>query len=145
MNAAAVILRGVPLMLVKDIMANLVVTVGPDDQLEDVLEYLIRERFHGAPVMDAQGELVGVVSQQDLFFGQMTLTKSKDDASSLHIRDIMSHPAVSTTEESDIRDVCELMIRLRIHRLPVVRGKEVVGIISSLDICKAISEGNTAF
>jgi CBS domain-containing protein len=133
-------------MLVKEIMANLVVTVAPDDLLEDVLEYLIRERFHGAPVMDDQGELVGIISQQDIFFGQMTRTdQTTDKTNHLSIKDIMSHPAVTTTEDTEIKKVCEVMTRLRIHRLPVVRGKVVVGIISSLDVCKAISEGTATF
>ena len=133
-------------MLVKEIMAKLVVTVGPDDRLEDVLEYLIRERFHGAPVMDDQGELVGIISQQDIFFGQMTRAdQTTDKPSHLSIKDIMSHPAVTTTEDTEIKKVCEVMTRLRIHRLPVIRGKKVVGIVSSLDICKAISEGTATF
>jgi CBS domain-containing protein len=133
-------------MLVKEIMANLVVTVGPDDLLEDVLEYLIRERYHGAPVMDTQGEIVGIISQQDIFFGQMTRAEqTTDKPNHLTIKDIMSTPAVTTTEDTDIKKVCEMMTRLRIHRLPVVRGKDVVGIISSLDICKAISDGTAEF
>jgi CBS domain-containing protein len=134
-------------MRAKDLMSTDVITVREDDSLEDLVELMIGEHIHGAPVVDADGRLVGIVTQQDIFFGSMTKGAEAFDASSgrvrnrLRVRDIMTAPAVSVAEETDVDSLCELMHRLRIHRLPVVCSGTVTGIVSSLDICGAIARG----
>jgi CBS domain-containing protein len=57
------------------------------------------------------------------------------------VREIMTSPAVSATETTEVRVLCELMHRLRIHRVPIVRKDRLVGIVSSLDVCGAIAGG----
>ena len=61
------------------------------------------------------------------------------DAGPLRVRDIMTSPPVSATEETEIVDLCEMMYRLRIHRIPIVRGGKLAGIVSSLDVCRAVA------
>jgi CBS domain-containing protein len=53
----------------------------------------------------------------------------------------MTAPVVSVNEDTEVDAVCQLMHKLRIHRLPVVRDGEVTGIVSSLDVCGAIARG----
>jgi len=59
----------------------------------------------------------------------------------LTVGEIMTSPALSATEETSVVDLCKMMHRLRIHRVPIVRGRKVTGMISSLDICQAIGAG----
>lgn len=129
-------------MVAKDLMSTDVLTVAEDDHVEDLLDVLVGENIHGAPVLDKAGTLVGVVSQQDVFFGMMTRdTESARtrDSEPLTVRSIMTSPAVSANEDTEIVALCRMMYKLRIHRVPIVCGNAVTGIVSSLDICASIA------
>jgi CBS domain-containing protein len=124
-----------------------VLTVREDDRVEDLLDALVGKHIHGAPVVNDEGELVGMVSQLDIHFGTMTRGRMYDVSSAspmaapLRVRDIMTAPAVSVAEQTELIDLCRMMHRLRLHRVPVVRNGKVTGVISSLDICGAIGRG----
>ena len=136
-------------MLAKDLMRKEVFTIRDEDSVEELIEMLVREHIHGAPVIDAAGTLVGVATQQDAFFSSVTLSRrsaragrsSRDSNDSLRVRDIMTSPAVFATEDTDVGSLCRLMARLRIHRVPIVRENRVTGIVSSLDICGVVASG----
>ena len=135
-------------MRVKDLMNPKVLVVREDDSVADLLDALVGRHIHGAPVVDAGGDLVGMVSQLDVHFGSMTRSRESGEDSaatgqSLKVREIMTSPAVHVTEEATVTDLCRMMHRLRIHRVPVVRGRKVIGVISSLDICGAIGRGES--
>jgi CBS domain-containing protein len=108
---------------------------------------LVREHLHGAPVLDPSGRLVGVVTQQDIFFSQVMVRRPASPGgpdtgeAPPVVRDIMTSPALSAQEDTDIRALCRMMTRLRIHRVPIVRDEKVIGIVSSLDICGALARG----
>lgn len=133
-----------------DLMRTKVLTFRPGDPVEEVLDVLVGEHIHGAPVVGDDGRLVGVISQLDIHFGAMSRREGIDPASGEHeprrllVRDVMTSPAVAATEDTEIVDLCRMMYRLRIHRVPVVSESKVEGIISSLDICNAIGSGKLA-
>jgi CBS domain-containing protein len=134
-------------MRAAELMRENVVTIRESDPVDDVLDVLVGEHIHGAPVVDDRGELVGVISQLDIYFGKMTRngktkpSSSEETEEPLIVHDVMTAPAVSAAEETDVVDLCRLMYKLRIHRVPVVRKDKVLGIISSLDICNAVATG----
>ena len=57
------------------------------------------------------------------------------------VRAIMTSPAISAEEATPITDLCNVMWNLRIHRVPIVRGGKVTGLVSSMDLCRAILNG----
>jgi len=130
-----------------ELMRKNVVTILEGDPIEEVLDVLVGEHIHGAPVVNDRGELVGVISQLDIYFGKMTLNGKlealprEESLEPLKVRDVMTAPAVSAVEDTDLVDLCRLMYKLRIHRVPIVREDKVLGIISSLDICNALATG----
>jgi len=129
-------------MRAADLMRTDVVTFRENDPIEEVLDVLVEQHIHGAPVVDERGELVGVISQLDIHFGRMTREEDDGERSGgLTARDVMTSPPVSATEETAVVDLCQLMYKLRIHRVPIVRGSRIVGIVSSLDVCQAIASG----
>ena len=134
-------------MLAKDLMRRDVLTVREEDPVDETLDALVGKHIHGAPVVDAEGDLVGLVSQLDLHFGMMTrrlageTEPTADPDHRLCVGEIMTSPAVSAGEETKVADLCKMMHRLRLHRVPIVRGRKVTGVISSLDICGAIGRG----
>jgi CBS domain-containing protein len=139
-------------MRVKDLMRRDVKSVREESDVSELIEMLVHEHVHGAPVVDPDGRLVGVVTQQDVFFS--TATQGAGSAGkpaartrgkgTLVVRDIMTSPAISATEDTDVLELCRLMYRLRIHRIPVVANGKLTGIVSSLDICGALAEGRLA-
>ena len=139
-------------MRAKDLMQTDVLTVREDESVSSLIDVLVGEHIHGAPVVGPAGQLVGVVTQQDIFFGTMTHNGEEPAGEaaeaahpeSLKIRDIMTSPAVSATENTRIKNLCDLMYKLRIHRVPILRedGK-IAGIVCSLDLCGAIARGET--
>lgn len=128
--------------MVKDVL-----TVCEDEPVDGLLDALVSHHIHGAPVVNRDGDLVGMVSQLDVHVGAMTRRTGSGpegpgrSSCALTVGEIMTSPALSATEETSVVDLCKMMHRLRIHRVPIVRGRKVTGMISSLDICQAIGAG----
>ncbi len=120
-----------------------VISVQDDTVLEEVLDLLMQEHISGAPVVDRKGLLVGVISQVDAFFGSRTLPGSARNADGdlgvIQVRDVMTSPPICANEETPVHAMAEMMCKLHIHRLPVVKAGRLSGMVSSLDICRAMS------
>jgi len=117
-------------MEAKDIMTREVVTVGPSLPVKMLANLLIKNQISGAPVADKKGKIVGVVSETDLI-----AKKGKQ------VKTIMSNKVVQITEETPVEEIARLMTAHKIRRLPVMRGKSLVGIVSRADVVGAIARG----
>jgi CBS domain-containing protein len=136
---------GEGIMIARDLMQVEVITVQDDTALEDVLDLLMQEHISGAPVVDGQGFLVGVISQVDVFFGGRTRPGLNDGpgngAEVTRVKDVMTSPPICANEDTPVHDMAEMMCKLHIHRLPVVRRGKLSGMVSSIDICRAMCHG----
>jgi CBS domain-containing protein len=152
-------------MKAKDIMIRDVVTISPDMDIEELCDLMQMHNIKGVPVVDGEGRLIGIVTQDDIVYGRMGLednVKETRDISELFksgfaplsaedareprkVGEIMTSPAISAEEETTVEELCRTMWTLRIHRLPIVRDGRVTGIVSSMDLCKAVSEGMVRF
>lgn len=118
----------------------------------------------GAPVVDDAGHLVGVVSTTDVLlhsdvFGESPVVESEyhkqhDDAAfetlsedfvpedvvNLQVRDIMSTNVLSVSVDTPIEEVAKMMYTDRIHRLLVLEDSRLVGILSTMDVLRAVME-----
>jgi CBS domain-containing protein len=138
-------------VLARDLMQREVVTVREDVPLADLADLLQQARIHGAPVVGADGQLVGIVSQEDVLFGSMSgpprggggnpARGGADDGYVTRVGDIMTSPPVTATEETELQDLCKLMWRLRLHHVPIVENGKLTGIVSVMDLCRAIADG----
>jgi CBS domain-containing protein len=117
-------------MMAKNIMTRDIITVSAGMKVKDLAMTLIKNQISGAPVVDRNGKIVGVVSEADL-----VAKKGKD------VKSIMSKKVISVTEETPVEEIAQLMSTHRIKRLPVMNGGEVVGIVSRADIVSAIAQG----
>src|SRR5688572_31477860 len=117
-------------MFAKDIMTRDVITVSPTATIKNLAMTLIKNQISGAPVACRNGKIIGVVSEADI-----VAKKGKD------VKTIMSKNIISITEETAVEDIARLMTTHRIKRLPVMRGQNVVGIVSRADIVSAIALG----
>ena len=117
-------------MIAKDIMTRDIITVSPTTTVKKLAMTLIKNQISGAPVAGKNGKIVGIVSEADI-----VAKKGKD------VKAIMSKKVISVTEETPVEHVAQLMTTHKIKRLPVMRGDEVVGIVSRADIVSAIALG----
>jgi CBS domain-containing protein len=124
-------------------MVKDVITVGEEVSVSDLCDILQQAHVNGAPVVNADGTLVGVVTEEDVLYGSMGHApgESAEGESGSLVRDIMTSPAVCATEDTDVLSLCRLMWQMRIHRIPIVREGRLQGVVSSMDIVRAIAEG----
>src|SRR6202171_5599186 len=99
-----------------------VITFREDTPLEEIASTLVTKRITGAPVVSAEGHVVGIVSETDVFSKKGKVA-----------RDIMSQRVISVTEETGIDEAARLLIGERIRRVPVILGGKVVGLLSASD------------
>ncbi|HEV8651984.1 MAG TPA: CBS domain-containing protein [Actinomycetes bacterium] len=115
-------------MKVKEIMTTPVVAAGPDTPTADVAELLTRHKISGVPVTDEAGAVVGLVSEYDLLVKQGATA-----------RELMSPTVISVTEDTDVEHVRALLVDMRIRRVPVLAGQQLVGIVSRSDLVELLA------
>ncbi len=118
-----------------DVMIKDVVTVAETMPLKEITILFKEKKITGAPVVDANGELVGVISETDI----IRKTTSIGAWSPSTAGQIMTRNAVTVAPDEALQRVCELMYNRRIHRVVVAEGKQIRGIITTMDILRAIA------
>lgn len=145
----------------KDVMSPDPVCVPRDMDLRDLAKLFLEKGFTGAPVVDGRGELVGVISQTDLLYYHLTrddeLVLSSDfyaaakiegrtmprgfqveDVNTGCVEDVMTPVVHAVDETTPLASVARMMTTKHIHRVIVRRGRRAVGIISALDLLRAV-------
>ena len=117
-------------MQAKDIMTRDIITVSPTMTIRSLAMTLIKNQISGAPVAGRNGKIIGVVSEADI-----VAKKGKD------VKSIMSKKIISVGEDTAVEEIARLMTTQKIKRVPVMRGDNVVGIVSRADIVSAIARG----
>jgi CBS domain-containing protein len=126
-------------MRAKDLMNPEVTTIREDAPVSQLCDILQAVHLNGLPVLNAHGELVGIVSEDDVLYGTMGLFEKNGTA--VLVRDIMTSPAVCATEDTDVVELSRMMAGMRIHRIPIVVEGRVVGVVTALDIVRAVAQG----
>lgn len=113
----------------KDVMNAGVVTVDPDDTIEEAMSRMIKLGISGLPVVNMTGQLLGVITEFDLLelVWDPNTTKNK-------VYHYMTRDVRTVNEDDELTDVADLFHTLPIRRLLVMRGNQVVGIISRRDL-----------
>ena len=126
-----------------DVMVKDVITVTESMPLKDVARMFVEKKITGAPVVSAEGELVGVISETDI----IRKTTSIGAWSPSTVGQIMTRPAVTVSPDETLQRVCEMMYNRRIHRVVVAEGARIKGILTTMDILRAIATnlGGTDF
>ena len=144
-------------MQVSDIMTAAVISASPDSSVLDLAALLVDNRISAVLVINC-GTLVGIVSEADLLHRYEIGTDrdpsarpwwrrlfSGDEAPwnyveshAMKVRDIMTTPVVSVTEDTPVADLAELFESRHIRRAPVLRHGAVVGVVSRADLVRAL-------
>jgi CBS domain-containing protein len=126
-------------MRAKDLMSTEVVTIREDDPVARLCDVLQAVHANGLPVLNAHGELVGVVTEDDVLYG--TMGAFDKNGTAVLVRDIMTAPAVCATEDTDVVELSRMMWGMRIHRIPIVLEGRVTGVVTALDVVRAVAQG----
>ena len=150
-----------------EVMTRDVLTVSADWPVKQLTRFLIDHSITGAPVVDEQNEVLGVVSLTDVanhlnvtgaaptldgaheFFipaedgeygEEVVQTLHLESSEGLRVKDIMTPMLFTVNEDASVKDVADAMIRGRIHRVLVTQENRLVGIITSLDLLEIIRD-----
>src|SRR6516225_2559711 len=144
-------------MKAKDVMTSPAVSVEPDASIWQAVRIMLQRHISGLPVIDKDGRLVGMVSEGDFLRRAETGSQRRrpnwleflmgpgrlaDEYTRSHgrkIKDIMTADPLTVTEDTPLDEVVRTMEKRRIKRLPVVRGNEVVGIVTRANLVHALA------
>lgn len=145
---------------VGDVMTHLVVTLRPQDTIQDAARRLLRNRISGAPVVE-DGKLAGIISEADLvaafaaparnrkgFAGPdplafLLMGRLPTHDHNITVRDVMTTSVVSVYAETSLWEAAHLIDRHGIRRLPVVDPDNyVVGVVARSDLVRAMARGD---
>jgi CBS domain-containing protein len=144
-------------MKAADVMTRRVVSVGTDASVLEAIRLMLQNKISGLPVVDGEGLLVGIVTEGDFLRRAETGTQRKrphwleflmgpgrlaDEyvhSHSRNISEIMTPAPVTIIEDSGLDEVVSLMEQHRIKRLPVVRGRRIIGIVSRANLLHTLA------
>lgn len=115
-------------MRARDIMTHSVITIGPEETIQDVARLLSDYHISGAPVVDAEGHMIGLVTEADLI--------SKDGK---RVADIMTSRVMTAQEDTPVEQIAQILTSNRFKRLPIVHGDRLVGVVSRSDIVRMMA------
>ena len=139
-------------MRIDTVMTTDVTTVQPDASLKDVAEILATQRISGVPVVDAEGRVLGVVSEGDIvgieagealderggLLGRLLRAAPPDRLEARTAEQAMSAPALTITPRTEVAEAARTMTDAGVNRLPVVDGDgKILGIVTRADLVRA--------
>ncbi|CAE6752386.1 CBS domain-containing protein [Paraburkholderia aspalathi] len=142
-----------------DIMTPSVVTATPDMTIHDAARLFVDNRISGMPVVDANGQVVGIVSQGDLLHRVETgtchgkrswwlelLSSSPRGEAARYVKehghvvgDVMCDRVISIPEDMPFQQIADLMERRHLKRVPVLKDGKLVGIVSRSNLIRALA------
>ncbi len=143
----------------RDIMTKDLITLSPETEISEAAGILLERRINGAPVVDANGRLIGILCQSDLIAqqkripvpsvfalldsfiplsSQKTLEREIKKIAATKVADAMTENPVSVNLETPLEEIATLMVERKFHTLPVVDGGKVVGVIGKEDVLRTI-------
>ena len=148
-------------MQVQDVMTREVITIQAEDRIPQIAKLLTENHIAGAPVVDAGGKLLGVVTEGDLLHKETNprmpeyvgilgaiiyyrgIKRYNDDFRKLlavTAREVMTAKVITIGPEATLEEAAEKMLAHSVKRLPVMEGDRMLGIISRSDIVKTLIE-----
>lgn len=148
-------------LTVREIMTADVITVKPDTTVGELADILAQNKISGVPVVDDQGQVLGMVSEADIIlqdadlhfpyyiqFLEMVIYLQSVHKFEERVRksigskvtEIMSVDVVSVSPDATVREVATMMADRNVNRLPVTENERLVGIVTRGDIVRAIAE-----
>lgn len=125
---------------VSEYMTIDLVTVTPDTELMRAVYLLVEHDVSGIPVVDENGDLVGILTERDCI--ATAITAGYFDEAGGSVRDFMSSPVETAEADDSLMDIAERLSNSIYRRFPVVEDGRLVGLISRRDVLEALKQGS---
>lgn len=125
---------------VRDYMNREVIALSPETNLYKAIDVLLANRISGAPVVDAQRNLVGVLSESDCLRGILNEAYFEETCGT--VRSLMSETVETIDADADILKAAAHFVEHRRRRLPVTEQGRLIGQISRRDLLRALKHYN---
>jgi len=146
----------------KDIMTRDVITVHISASLRQLSSLLAENRITGIPVVDDDKRLVGMISMRDLIREEVRMLRVNQDHQDIYelfssalnmeeaegvpvkrmrVEEIMSRTLHTADESASVRELCGIMNKNKVHRIPILRNGRLVGLVTATDVIRAFAEG----
>ncbi|MGO9020574.1 MAG: CBS domain-containing protein [Syntrophobacteraceae bacterium] len=143
----------------KDLMTRDVITVTPETEVTEIARLLLEKRFNGVPVVNQNGDLVGMICQSDLIAEQKKLPlpsvftildafipiylpgkaeKEIQKIAAMKASQAMTPDPVTVDPEAGIDEIASIMVNKSIYTIPVLEGGKLVGVIGKEDILRTL-------
>jgi CBS domain-containing protein len=131
--------RNVP--TAREIMTTRVVTLSPESTASEAAETLLAHEISGAPVVDGDGRLRGLISEYDCLRVVAAADYEMDGHDRIQtVEDLMSRELHTAAPDAGLFSLAHEFVRLRVQRLPVVEGGRLIGLVSRRDVLRAALE-----
>jgi CBS domain-containing protein len=135
---------------VTEIMSRPVFTVGPEAPVKEAARLLVEHGISALPVIDSSGRLVGIVSEADLMpiqtrpdpRTQATPLSPSAGTSPRTVAEVMTRSVLTLGAGSEVSQAARTMLDAGIKRMPVMRGRRLVGIVSRRDLMRVIARSD---
>ena len=149
------------MLTAKEIMTTDVVAVTTDTSLKELAKKFVETRYSNMPVLDENGELVGIISETDLVEQQRPMhiptvmalfdwvfyldsekkfKEEVDRVTATTVGELCSRNVVTCSPDDSVRDLAGLMSKHKVHLLPVVEQSKMVGVVARLDLIRAMED-----
>ena len=143
-------------MKAEDVMTRDVISIDPGATVLQAAQLMLKHHISGLPVIDKDGNLVGIVSEGDFLRRRETKTERRrsrwleflmgpgriaaeySHSHGSRVAEVMTAPALSVEEYTSLEEIVELMERRRVKRVPVLCGGQVVGIVTRSNLMHAM-------
>lgn len=116
-----------------DCMTTRVLTIREEAPLLEALKLIVESAISGLPVVNAAGELVGIISEHDIM--NFALSGTAQDTS---VKEAMTRQVIAFEPETELEIIVNACVQHRIRRVPIVKGRKVVGIVSRRDVLREL-------
>lgn len=124
---------------IRDHMDTVVPTLSPETRIMAAVDFLLRHRVTGAPVVNQEGELVGIITETDLL-KLMTEGVQGEPPTDATVAEFMTTDVITVTPTVDIYYIAGMFLANKFRRLPVVEDGKIVGAITRFDLLRVIRE-----
>ena len=132
-------------MIVRDLMEQCVFTVDSEMAIPDLERQLTSLKVHGVPVVSKTGKLMGVISKTDLVRLHSERKRASravgGSAEPPKVWEVFSTPPITISPDETVTAAARSMLESEVHRLVVMEDDEIVGILSTFDVLRYITEG----
>ncbi len=121
---------------VHEVMTTRLVTIGPEASINDAIHLLLEHEVSGLPIVDDQGYLVGMLTEQDCLRSAYRSGYYQDPDRT--IAEAMTHDVTTIDADEDLMIATTLFLKRSFRRLPVLREGRLVGVVSRRDALRAL-------